>query len=55
MDEEEATATEETPATDPPFFTITIVDGKYELQTNLGEYWQWHLLLLAKQVKDAVT
>ena len=55
MEEEEVITPEESPPTDPPFFTITIVDGKYELKTNLGEYWQWHLLLLAKQVKDAVT
>lgn len=34
-----------------PFFKFTFEGGgKYELETNMGDYWKWHVLKLASVI-----
>ncbi len=37
----------------PPFFSFVIGEqpGQYELSTNVGEAWKWHVLKLASQIR----
>ena len=37
----------------PAFFTFMVGEqpGQYELSTNMGEVWKWHVLKLAASIR----
>lgn len=49
---EEAQPQEQEQEVVPPFFRITITGtDTYNLDTNMGDLWQWHVLKLAAKIK----
>lgn len=38
-----------------PYFKLTLASNdQYELETNMGQYWQWHVLKLAAKIKNDI-
>lgn len=35
-----------------PFFTVTYNGKDYNVESNMGDGWRWHLMRLAKELKE---
>ncbi len=39
----------------PPFFTVTVTgQDTYNLETNMADYYKWHILKLAAMIRKEV-
>jgi hypothetical protein len=51
---EQAEAQEPQQLVEPPFFKITLDGENYKLDTNMGPYFKWHILVLAAEIKKSL-